>query len=1030
MNKTAAAILNLFFLITFSAYAEVGELKTLNDEVTSLIEKRQYDRAATLAKQALDLAEKPGTPDSPDLATSLHNFAEVYLAQGKFALAEPLLKRALAIREKSLGPDHPDVARDLSNLATLYKAEGQYAPAELLYKRALAIREKSHRPNHPNVATALNNLALLYKTQGQYALAEPLYKRALAIREKTFGPDHPNVARSLNNLADLDEAQGQYGPAELLFKRALAIREKSLGPDHADVALSLNNLALLFQAQGRYALAAPLFKRALAIREKAFGPDHPVVAQSLNNFAELYRTQGQYAPAEPLFKRALAIREKALGPDHPDVAQSLNSLALLYKTQGQYALAEPLYKRALAIREKSLGPDHPNVARSVNNLAELYRTQGQYAPAELLFKQSLAIREKALGPDHPEVAQSLNNLALLYQAQGQYAPAEPLYKRSLAIREKSLGPDHPDVALALNNLAGLSMSQGRSTEAIVYSRRAFELLRKRFAVMAGSVSGAQSEQKLKRGTFVAHISRLDRIRDTGAISESFDAFQLAQASSVGQSVAQMAVRFAAQGGELAKVIRERQDAEAKLVNTDKALLDALGQTPATRDNARIAALREEFAGLEKALIEQTRTISIRFPEYDALVSPAPIAVSELQKLLKADEAMVSYLTDERAGTFAWVLRADRIDFLRLDITSKQLVAQVTALRSLLDPMQNQQVKPFDVKAANALYQKVFAPLEASVSGARHIILVPDGALQSLPFSILVDKFEPDAKSNTWLADRYAFSTIPSVAALRALRTFNRPALGDIAFVGFGNPVLGGQPGARRGLAARAIFAPDASSSTGQGTIYIADVNAVRQADPLPETADELRALAKTLAAPETALYLQSYASETAVKQMDLSRHRVIAFATHGVMAGEMSGMVEPGLILTPPKEGTVLDDGYLTASEVAQLKLSADWVLLSACNTAAPDGTVGAEGLSGLAKAFFYAGARSLLVSNWYVESESAVLITTEMLKSYAADAKLGKAEALRVSMQKLRSNSKFSHPLYWAPFTVVGEGGARLAAQ
>ena len=492
----------------------------------------------------------------------------------------------------------------------------------------------------------------------------------------------------------------------------------------------------------------------------------------------------------------------------------------------------------------------------------------------------------------------------------------------------------------------------------------------------------------------------------------------------------MAVRFAAQGGELAKVIRERQDAETKLAFTDKALLDALGQPPANRNNSRIAALREEGAGLKKALIEQSRTISSRFPEYDALVSPAPIAVSDLQKLLKPDEAMVAYLTDDKAGTFAWVLRSDRIDFRRLDTTNKQLASQVMMLRSQLDPMQNQQAQAFDVKAANALYQKIFAPLETSLAGARHVILVPDGALQSLPLSVLVDKFDADAKPNTWLADRYAFSTIPSVAALRALRTFNRPALGDIPFVGFGNPVLGGQPGERRSLAARSIFTADASSSNGQGPICVADVNAIRQADPLPETADELRALAKTLAAPETALYLQNRATETAVKQMDLSRHRVIAFATHGVMSGQMSGMVEPGLILTPPKEGTVLDDGYLTASEVAQLKLSADWVLLSACNTAAPDGTVGAEGLSGLAKAFFYAGARSLLVSNWYVESESAVLITTEMLKSYATDAKLGKAEALRVSMQKLRSNPKFMHPLYWAPFTVVGEGGAVAGKQ
>ena len=142
---------------------------------------------------------------------------------------------------------------------------------------------------------------------------------------------------------------------------------------------------------------------------------------------------------------------------------------------------------------------------------------------------------------------------------------------------------------------------------------------------------------------------------------------------------------------------------------------------------------------------------------------------------------------------------------------------------------------------------------------------------------------------------------------------------------------------------------------------------------LPETADELKAIAATLKAGTASLHLGESATETRVKSLDLSRSRNLAFATHGLMAGELKGFAEPALVLTPPEEGSELDDGLLTASEIAQLKLNADWVILSACNTAAADGTPGAEGLSGLAKAFFYAGARSLLVSHWAVSSEATV---------------------------------------------------------
>ncbi|MBK6905574.1 MAG: CHAT domain-containing protein [Rhodocyclaceae bacterium] len=169
-------------------------------------------------------------------------------------------------------------------------------------------------------------------------------------------------------------------------------------------------------------------------------------------------------------------------------------------------------------------------------------------------------------------------------------------------------------------------------------------------------------------------------------------------------------------------------------------------------------------------------------------------------------------------------------------------------------------------------------------------------------------------------------------------------------------------------------------------VEIADVEAIRGAPRLAETADELRAMAKALKSDANSLWLQQSATESTIKRLDLARYRTLAFATHGVMAGEIKGIGEPGLILTPPQQGSPEDDGYLSSSEIARLKLNADWVVLSACNTAAADGTPGAEGLSGLAKAFFYAGARSLLVSHWPVASEATVLLTTVMMKEYEAN--------------------------------------------
>jgi CHAT domain-containing protein len=158
----------------------------------------------------------------------------------------------------------------------------------------------------------------------------------------------------------------------------------------------------------------------------------------------------------------------------------------------------------------------------------------------------------------------------------------------------------------------------------------------------------------------------------------------------------------------------------------------------------------------------------------------------------------------------------------------------------------------------------------------------------------------------------------------------------------------------------------------------------------------------------------------------------VHFATHGALTGQMLGLAEPGLILTPPAKGTIdaklleRDDGFLTASEIATLKLDADWVMLSACNTAGSGGET-AEALSGMARAFFYAGARALLVSHWEVGSDAAVTLTTRAFAEMNANPRMGRAEAFRTAMRSLidKGSSFDAHPSQWAPFVVVGEGAA-----
>jgi CHAT domain-containing protein len=194
---------------------------------------------------------------------------------------------------------------------------------------------------------------------------------------------------------------------------------------------------------------------------------------------------------------------------------------------------------------------------------------------------------------------------------------------------------------------------------------------------------------------------------------------------------------------------------------------------------------------------------------------------------------------------------------------------------------------------------------------------------------------------------------------------------------------------------------------------------------LPDTAIELRAIAQNLGVPSSDLHLGADASETTVKRVPLSDYRIVYFATHGLVAGDIKGLVEPSLALSIPQQPSDFDDGLLTASEVSRLKLNADWVVLSACNTIAGE-KPGAEALSGLARAFFYAGARALLVSHWAVASAAATRLTTSTFDILKGDPKLGRAEALRRAMLDYLndpSETRNAYPAFWGPFEIVGDG-------
>ena len=522
------------------------------------------------------------------------------------------------------------------------------------------------------------------------------------------------------------------------------------------------------------------------------------------------------------------------------------------------------------------------------------------------------------------------------------------------------------------------------------------------------------------GLFGAQSANL--ISREEGINDSLNVMQRAVRTSAGEAVNALGVRFAAGNDRLAQIVRRDQDLAAEYTDLDRIIFSVVAKDVPERDTTTEQQIRQHIEKIAEERHDLQARLAFEFPAYAALSNPQPLTVKEIQALQAGDEALV--VVDLGAEqSYVWAITRDAADWRELPVTAAEVAKQVSILRDLLDV---RSAKSFDPQASFELYREILAPVEDLLRGKPRWTLVLDGALASLPPQLLVTH-DPTGKSHKnvdWLIRTHAITVLPSIGSLKVLHGKSTTAAAEKPLIGFANPIFGQvpQPGANARLSAdltatRGILSP------------VADVPELRKAlPPLPETEMELKKVAASVRANPADLFLGADATETRVKQGRLDQYRIVYFATHSLVAGDVAKFAkmnpEPALVLSLPDHPTQFDDGVLTASEVAQLKLNADWVVLSACNTASAE-RPGAEAFSGLARAFFYAGARSLIVSNWAVESKSAVELMTGTFAAFAANPKLSHGEALRQSMLAVinnRQHPEWADPKYWAPFVVVGE--------
>lgn len=884
------------------------------------------------------------------------------------------------------------------------------------------------------------------KAKALIADAESLVRR---LRNSRFGPFYYATWATFieRSKGTMHLVQGRPEEAERAYLAAVRMAEENIK------ANALNRSA------GRF---STLPERAEQFRDMA-----------RRDLAHAYIAEERLDEAELLLREVLKASLNRDGRNSRLVGITLVSLAQVFVNRGRFAEAVVLGEWAdRALFEAGLPPGSLERLRARTFLASILTVVGRYAEAVPIFDElrKLAAGE-ARGDDDLSVVTA--NSIRAYIGANRLNDALADGDRLLRDASRNYGDEHYTTAEARAYRAMAVQRIGRVDEARKEFERAVNVVIDP-AKTPGKQQASQSRLsrlKLILNEYLTVLVGRKGERTARDIAEAFRIADVARWQSVQKAISGSALRAAAGTPELGARIKKVQDNEDELQAVYKNLIAQHSAPPDKQLPVVIAAMEKRVAALQAEQAEALVEIRRQFPQYDALVSPRPADLATARKALLPNEALLSiYVTT--AGSYVWATGTDgALHFHFSPQTAAWVAGMVKRLRNSVDfssAISTEQMR-FDLEAGSALYQELLAPVQVAWAKADTLLVVANESLGQIPFSLLPTEVVAPGKAGAglplsqfrqtpWLARKLAVAYMPSISALVTLRSLS-PINGQRdPFIGFGDPDFGahadksaerpaaspgGNRSASRGARPRGTRnlmvsrAPKWDENiTGADAIPVAPAAEQGEAMlmPLPDTRDEITAIGTALAADmQRDTFFGDRANRKNVLEADLKHHRVVAFATHGLVAGDLPGLDQPALALAPGA-GKSIEDGLLKLEDILKLSLDADLVVLSACNTAAADGS-GAEAVSGLGRGFFYAGARAVLATHWPVETVSARELVTHLFERYAKDGKLTRAKALRQAMLEMidkgmaldergKPEYSYAHPAFWAPYALYGDPG------
>lgn len=827
---------------------------------------------------------------------------------------------------------------------------------------------------------------------------------ASRLASQAFSSGNISQYEQLMQLGTRANLSGNFISAEKAYRAALTLQQKALGHDNPNTATALMLLALNLSDQGGFVEADSLFAQADRLAPQA--ADRAAPARLLHYRALHEVNQEHYAAALTLLDRAEAayavlLPEDALTPRDAPVrpviagpAGTINDLP-----PGDELTIDPVHRDAL------IGIIEVRRYRAMA-LRELHR------PAESTVAIDSAVSLAAAHGLHQPIltARLYRTAATTAGSQGETSAALSSLTRSAADFSVALPGSAPVAETDLLHAAELHR-QGRDPAAIALCRKGATLLRQ----LKVGVRPALLEPCLD--AFAAQAEHAPE--QQSLLSDMFEMAQLAQEGVTGQQIAQATARLAenARNPKVGEAIRRRQDAGVVLADLYRRREAASQSRPAEELEANPippAELEKRITAAQATLADADAVLQAASPNYGQLVQQVT-STADVLAALTPDESFASVILADDGG-WTFLLHRGEVSAGRANVNAGQMAALVKRLRASIEPT-GKGLPPFDTGAAQQIYTALFGALDARMQDTGSLIVAPIGPLLSVPFGVLLTGAgDPGHLGDApWLIKRMAVSHVPAAANFVSLRKLpGSPATTPWFGMGDFRPATLAQ--AQRSF-------PGACAESAR--LYAS-------LPRLPYAKAELEAARALLGGSAADELTGANFTVPAIQRADLQNVRVLHFAAHALLPQELRCESEPAIITSAPPGATDVSGTLLTASDVTALKLNADAVILSACNSGGPGGGTAGESLSGLARSFFYAGARALLVTHWSVNDQAAAFLVADTLRRVRAGKDGGLAGSLRGAELGMITDAghgmpaDLSHPFYWAPFALIGEGRGR----